>query len=271
MMELISHIDQTAILWEPLHLSYVKKFAEAGFGWRQHIPKQESLAPARKIFAEVLSGKVLNSWTTLKTDPATLLAAKQLIVKFCRGNALLPWLADQFKFTYPPVYLIRHPFAVIASQMKFGAWEQPIKNGFDIPATRYNEPYLKHKKYLSGLQYKEEHLAAHWCVSNLIPLTDEKNNIEWITVNYENLVLNPKQEIQRIFSRWNLPIPEQLFSAIDHPSSTTIAGSPLKGIAQLSYWKERLQKQQIHRMLKVLEYFEVPFYGEDIMPKISFS
>jgi hypothetical protein len=112
--EMINTIPNSAILWEPLHLKYMTDFKKLGFSWRQFIPEKEEWNEAKKAFDKVLSGKVLNEWTLLKTDIETYKEADKLIVKICRGNALLPWIVNQYNFKYKPIYLIRNPFAVVS-------------------------------------------------------------------------------------------------------------------------------------------------------------
>jgi len=156
---LIKHFSKHAILWEPLHIDHVTAFKELGFTWRQYIPQEEVWPEAQTLFKRVFQGKVLNEWTGLATSSKELLNAKGLFVKFCRGNALLPWAVKHFKFDYQPVYLIRHPFAVAASQMKQGGWDAEFK-GFEIPTGPYAEYIQKHESFLKQLKFKDESLVA---------------------------------------------------------------------------------------------------------------
>ena len=180
------------------------------------------------------------------------LLADRMIVKFCRANALIPWLTRVFDFTYAPIYLIRHPFAVVASQLKHPAWN-PNFDGYRIPDCPYNEFYLRHADFLASLQDKYEELVSTWCLTNLVPLRNSRNNKSWITVYYENLLFNPEQELGRIFGRWGLPLPESILSRVTHPSSSTSdATFQQSREKQLSKWQNFFDKTEIERMMNVL-------------------
>lgn len=262
--ELIQKITNTAIIWEPLAINKVNTFNQLNFGWRQYIPEGENWQEAKEAFEKVFKGQVLNCWTTYATNSKELIEANQLLVKFCRGNALLPWLTNQFNFKYKPIYLIRHPFAVVSSQLKQGGWDCSFQ-GFQIPKTPYNEIYSKHSEYLKSLRHKEEALTATWCITNQIPLQNKRNNQCWLTLNYEELLLNPKKSLERILDEWEIDYNLEKLDFIK-ASKTTIKGSPIKGISQLEFWKHSLNKEQIARMNDVLNYFQINAYSIDTYP-----
>ena len=270
--EILESIPGTAIVWEPLNIKYVKPFSDLNFGWRQYIPENESWHEAYLVFNKVLTGKIINEWTMLKTDVQSYINASQFIIKFCRGNMLLPWLINQFIFRFSPVYLLRHPFAVVSSQLKQGGWDYPVKQ-FTIPDIPYNDIFLKHKKFLNSLSSKDEILTAYWCLSNQVPLNHKKNNIGWITVFYENLLLDPDAEIKRIFSRWNLELPDGIQKKYRVKSSTTVDSTKLQDpYEQLGRWQKDLKSVQLDRMIRVLDYFQINQYSsKDVTPQILLS
>ncbi|MGZ8223842.1 MAG: hypothetical protein ACXW0H_01895, partial [Methylobacter sp.] len=135
--EIIATIPGTEILWEPLHLARVPEFAKLSFAWRQHIPEDQEWEDAYVLFNKLFSGRLLNHWICSQTTPLRLQKAESLIVKFCRANALIPWLTKQFSFHHAPVYMIRHPFSVVASQLEWGAWDDAF-TGFHIPDSPHN-------------------------------------------------------------------------------------------------------------------------------------
>ncbi|WPP52613.1 sulfotransferase domain-containing protein [Catalinimonas niigatensis] len=264
--QLIQHIPNTAVVWEPLHLKEGSYFKHLNFGWRQHIPKDANWSEARQAFSELFQGKHLNAYSTFLSAIKDYRNADYLIFKFCRGNALLPWLVDQFSFKYLPVYLIRHPFAVAASQIKQGGWSSDYQ-GFKMPDVPFNEIYLEHKSFLSSLRTKEESLVATWCISNMHALNNDNNNQEWICIYYENLLLDPEKELKRIFQLWNMHIPEGILSAVRKPSKTTISDSNVKNLSsQLSSWQVFFDQDTIDKLQRILDYFEITHYSKETMP-----
>jgi hypothetical protein len=259
--EIINTIPKTALIWEPLHLSYVKQLKDLKFGWRQYIPDDIDWPEAKSFFSQALSGKIINTWTLSYTSLIDYLSAKTFIIKICRGNMLLPWLTKQFNFMYAPIYMVRHPFAVVNSQLQHSGWEQTL-NKYKVPDIPFNDIFIQYKNYLESLNSKEEIFTAIWCISNKVPLNHINNNKKWITVHYENLLLYPEQEINRIFDLWRLPIPVGIVRSFRKKSKTAIGDLNEKNPAiQLKRWKRELTEKQIHKMKSVLEYFNFTEYS----------
>jgi len=265
--EMIMEIPKTAVLWEPLHLGAIDHFTKLGFSWRQYIPENENWKEAEKAFYEVLRGKVLTHWTCKMTTPYELLSSDRMIVKFVRANAMIPWLTKTFNFKLAPVLLLRHPFAVAASQLDYGAWDYEY-TGFKIPDCPYNTIYKEHTEFLSTLHSKAEGLVASWCITNRIPLNNNRNNIDWITIYYEDLIMNPEKEMERLFNRWDIDMPGNVVVAMRHPSTTTKDATFEKSIEQqLSKWMKVYDTEQIIKLQRILDYFEVKVYnGKSVSP-----
>lgn len=268
--EMVQQIPRTAVVWEPLNLNSTDAFRKIGFGWRQYIPEDAEWEEARGTFEQLLRGRLLNESRHNLLSMDLHRQADRLIVKVCRGNALLPWLTRQFTFRHKPIYLIRHPFAVVASQLRFGAWDKTF-GGFSIPKGRYNDLYTPHADFLQRIETKEEALVATWCLTNLVPLRHPKNNVDWITVNYETLLLQPERTLERIFGVWNMPLPSGALDQVRQASDTTRdATFQISLEAQLRKWQEQFSDDQIRRMTSVLDYFEVEFYDTGVKPLVTF-
>ena len=81
---------------------------------------------------------------------------------------------------------------------------------------------------LKNINTTAEHLAARWCLDNIVPLNHPGNNKLWITVFYENLLTNPQEEIPHIFNRLNMEFPRNLWDEINIPSAMVQQSSPLQ-------------------------------------------
>jgi len=269
---LVKEVQGTALIWEPLMISKVKEFARLGFEWRQYIPEQEQWPEARAIMERVFKGQLLSSYLCQQSSPKSVREAKHLLVKFCRANQLLPWLTREFAFRVPPIYLVRHPCAVVASQLKQGGWRN-VHATFSLPNGRYHEFYSKHAAYLGKINSVEKNLAATWCMCNAVPLSHPDNNKRWITLTYESLLMNGGAELERIERRWNLRFPDKSYNRLAEASSTTVEGSPIgdgKAREQLRYWQTELSNKQIDDILSVLDYFKISLYNNGPMPLQSF-
>ena len=154
----------------------------------------------------------------------------------------------------PPVFLIRHPCAVVASQMNYG-WlgqRRPI-----VPA--YIEKFPMFKRAIAELERPEEYLAAEWVLDQL-PALFQPQPHPWTIVTYEELLLNPEPTVSRITKSWNLEIDmPRAMSRLKRPS-TTVSKSGIRGIGG---WKNDLSNLQVSMILDTIRKFGIRFYGED--------
>lgn len=177
---------------------------------------------------------------------------------------LLPWLTHEFDMN-PPILLIRHPCAVVASQLRHEAWSR-VPEEFEIPQTKYNDIYYKYVDILKTISTKEEALAARWCLEYKIPFSYPRPH-PWILVTYENLVKNGEEELRRIFRILQIELPEAAIKHLDVPSSSTLPGSPIvTGGHQLSGWRKTLSVAQIRRILNIVKGFNMDFYTSEVEP-----
>jgi len=271
--EIIQSIPKTALVWEPLWLSQEKTFRNHNFSYRQFIPENAPELEIKSSFENLFSGKILNPFLCQFNSPTELKTAEQLLIKFCRANQLLPWLTRAFDFKYAPIYIIRHPCAVIASQLKQGGWDH-VSDKFHIPYDKpYPEFYSQHEDFLKKINSKIKVLAATWCLCNSVPLKHPKNNNNWITITYESLILEGEKQLKRIEKRWGIKIPETSYQKLQEPSATTVKGSPIleRNGSQLEYWKKQLSEQDIAEIMSVLNYFKIDLYNSGFLPTKSFE
>ena len=166
--------------------------------------------------------------------------------------------------------MIRHPFAVVASQLQHGGWDYEFSQ-FEIPHGPFNEAYTDHKTFLSSLQSKEEALTATWCLCNQVPLKHPGNNKDWITINYETLLQNPEDLLARILQRWNMDTTKVATLDFTRLSTTAIQDGPVTASTHIENWKKFFTGAQVERMVRVLDYFEIREYNADPYPKVVYS
>jgi hypothetical protein len=206
------------------------------------------------------------------------LTANKLIVKSINMNRMLPWIAKNFQLRNI-FYIIRHPCASIASQLKSGLYGYrptsppysdilPKKDDILNEMNEINDFDSSLIGKIQNLDTNEEILAASWALDNYIPLKHTKPH-PWKTIIYEKLVKDGQNELKEIFRHIGENIPSSAFSLLKKPSIVTlkedreIITHPDK---QLSKWKDYFSEKQIERILKVVSYFDIDFYTKDIEP-----
>lgn len=181
---------------------------------------------------------------------------------------LLPWIVKNFNVN--PILLIRHPCAVVNSQIRHGNWNHIGKEqiGYIIPNCNYNEHYLIYSDILNKVKTIEEKLAATWALTMVYSVLNINNNKKWITVAYENLYKNSEDEVTRIFNRLNLTIPDNIYKKISSPSFTTKEESinKIRQNKQLESWKMELSITQQKRVLNIIKEFNIDFYDSSLEP-----
>ena len=116
--QVLAAIPETCVLFEPEDIRYVPEAKAAQFTMRSYADAAKKWPEGEAFLRRVFSGRVINKWTVGQMSIFDVLA-KKMIVKFVRAHRLLPWMCRTFNLV-PPVFLIRHPCAVVASQLNYG-------------------------------------------------------------------------------------------------------------------------------------------------------
>ena len=238
-----------------------------GFYYNQPIPVLESWPDAKIEFEKILTGKVPSLNLYRDNNFKTLKSSTFFITKFCYAHLLLRWLLRNFQMN--AILLTRHPCAVVSSQLSHHAWKNiRIKKPLKFPDFGHNELYKELEIRIPKLETREEYLAAIWALGIKETIYTDYNDIDWITVAYENLVVNFKFEINRIFKRLNIKVPDSIWQYQYKPSGSSTGKSimDIKDGNLLNSWKQRLSKEEIKKILQIVEKFEIDVYSTSEEP-----
>jgi len=267
--EVVATLPGYTVLWEPLHLGNNPECEEHGFGWQNYIPRDADAPRRREYLRRLLTGKNLstNVLTSLEFRPLRLLnPGGGYVAKFVNANMMLRWMMDAFPVS--GVLMIRHPCAVVASQLQHGAWEHLTKENVTIPEGLF-ERYDHLPEVFSGIQTQEELLAFEWALQTYVPLSSPRPH-PWFLVTYEELVSNGASIIEGLFGALDRSVPEEAYDRLHTPSATASAGLERSdGHAQLRTWQDRLSPQQIDRILRVAHAVGVTVYDEALRPNLD--
>jgi hypothetical protein len=258
--ELINHARDHRVIFEPF-LGSVVPFCRH-FERKQYLratdDSPEFLGPARTI----LGGDFRNDWTDQYNDRP---AYRKRLVKDIRANLLLRWLREHFP-TVPIVFLMRHPCAVVASQLR-GRWG--LKAADLLRQPRLVDDFLAPFVGLIHCARDEfDNLLLVWCVENYVPLRQFKRG-EILLLFYEELVRHPSREVGRLFSFLKRPVEPGAFEQFRRPSAQCRSWSAiLTGGDTLDAWRRHVDADQIRRARQLLSLFGLDeLYGEDTMPR----
>jgi hypothetical protein len=206
--------------------------------------------------------------------------ANKLIIKSVRLNRLLPWIIKRLSIK-ETFLIIRHPCAVINSQIKTGytAYHPNIPPYIDIIPKK--KEIINEAQKIEGIddeivnklkkiQTPEEILASIWCLDNVVPLLLSDIQKKFKLVVYEKMIIEDKKVIFNILKsiqeEKNL---KYVLSRMKIPSKVTKESEKKiieNGEKQLSKWKKSLTNKQIDNILKIVSIFDMDFYSNEIEP-----
>jgi hypothetical protein len=251
--QILGSIPDSCILFEPLNLKKVPEAEAAGFSWRTFVSPEEQWPEGEAFLKRVFEGKIVNGWTVREMSVREAYKSNKMIIKFVRANGLLPWICKRFDVP-APILLIRHPCAVVASQLNAG-WKSYTRP----KPPRYLDKYPMFQAVLSKVEGDEERLAAVWALDQLTPLLQQTPH-PWTIVTYEEIILRPEATLLMIFDKWDLQIDmDDALSRLKKPSSLV---SP-SGISGINGWRNNLTDKQISRVLSTVNSFGLTFYTKN--------
>lgn len=274
--QILTEVQNSALVWEPLFkykayrinqcnpFSYQERH-NLNIGWNQFIPENAEWEEVENFFKALFDKEIVNLKLYRFNDITQLRKANTFIYKFCFGNNLLPWLVKRYDIN--PVFLLRHPCAVISSQMKFGAFDWHKKNyRYNYNLEHFNSFYDPYRDVLDSISCYEERLAAEWAMSVLTPAKHPENDKKWITICYEDLLANPETSLDKIFERLPVAKPTNLADSYQKQSFTKSSFRDNAVGDRLSGWRKTLSSDQIKIILSFVERMGVDFYSEELEP-----
>lgn len=261
-----------SVLWEPLMPNVLQKYNSTFYNELGNIPyihPDADWKDGKDYFHNLFNGSVLMpGMFNFNLADINYHSPNKSIIKFCRGNALLPWITNNFDVL--PIFLIRHPLAVISSQLRFGSFQgyTVLPSVLDYQHGKFKALFYNHEDKITGITSVEEMFTVWWCLKNYDAVFSTQK--KWLTVSYEYLLKYPVEERKRIEDYLKTPFSEEFDVKFKRPSSTTQKGSNiLEGKNQLATWKSHLSQHQIKIILDTLHKFGFEMFTENIQPEFS--
>jgi hypothetical protein len=264
--QMLAAAEGHSLVNEPLGLK-MPGVQGAGFSWATYVDPDEEWPQGESVLRRYFQGRGMTVKLLLRNG---LRASTQrsLIVKEVKANRLLPWIARRFSLR-GMIHLIRHPCAVVSSQMA----NLPDRDPCLADNLKYLQRELPHLlPWARKLATEWENRALTWALDQRVPLSapDPK---PWLTVSYERLVTAGERELERVFSACGVPLSASARMALEQNSWQVRTPSVDHSIAsveeRLGVWKKRLRPEQIAATLEVCERCGVHIYGGSVMPHLD--
>ncbi len=191
---------------------------------------------------------------------------RDTLVKCVRANLMLEWIHAHFDTNI--VFLIRHPGAVVESQLRtsISSWD-PYRRleAYRADSRLMDGPLAPYKRNLERNLDPVEALTTVWCVENLVPAS-RAHSIGFDVVFYEELLEKPECEWPKLVAGLGLEtVPAGDALAVPSQQARWKANKVLEHGYSRSYylWRERLDRDHCSRIQSVLSAFEIGFYHID--------
>lgn len=260
--DIINYKNEYRYIFEPF---YNRKVSICNnFIYKQYLKPENRdkkyIVPAQLI----LTGKIRSCWTD--SHNRKIIANKRLI-KDIRANFLLRWLFENFQ-GIKIILALRHPCAVANSRIKL-KWDTCFEEFlFDEELVKdFLSPFINEIKKAESDFERQIFL---WCVENYVPLKQFKKGDIHLAF-YENFCINPRNEIERLFSFLNIKYDEEVFVKLKIPSSTSREESAINTrLSLVDNWRKHINREQIQKAVDILRLFELDkIYSGDSMPNIE--
>lgn len=279
---LIKVID-SRLAWEPLfphrqvQFSYINPFSIQNYskldlGWNPFI--DESYTAGNDYFDKLFSLEERNIRLFRYTDTKRFSKQKYTIFKFCFGNFMYKYFQDRYGFK--SIILLRHPFAVAASSLKFGEnydWHKKNWANWKYEENELNTDFFKTYNSHLNLIKSPFTLLVFQAVTQFSYALKNSNPSTTTIVFYEDIVLYPTKVLNDLEKILEKKLDSQCFlQSISKGSFSSKEGHTLSDSRkQLSKWKQLCSEKDIEDGLEIFKAFKFDFYSENIQPVLKVS
>jgi hypothetical protein len=262
--DIINYKNEYRYLFEPFHPGHG---VAPAFGPRRYLRPADSaemfLSPARAI----LEGRVRGEWVDKYNRRVV---SRKRLIKEVRANLFLGWLRAHFPAT-PIVLLLRHPCAVVASQMALKDWDwSVVLANFSAQPDLMAEHLEPFRSQLERPMSEVEQYAVAWAIDYLVPLRELRPG-EAHVLFYEHVVADPAQHIPPLFAFLGEPYQPVVLQGLQRPSAVSRPDSAIvAGGSVLADWSTRLSAEDVRTVLRVVEPFGLDIaYSDRPEPRLD--
>ena len=270
--EVIASQQNIKFVSEPLLMdSLTKRQLGASPSWQLTVPGGERERILKDYFQRQFDGRCGYGSPAFKSEFFRK-RYDRVVLKLLRCQDMMNWCADTFGVKV--VYLLRHPVPVALSRKEYE--RLPLF----LESTEFRDRFLSDQQHAFAVEVVRsgtelEHKVLDWCLQNLAPLK-HLDSSRWLTIHYEDIVIEPEQQLERLTSYLKLEDTNAAAARINQASSTTYK-SDLKTQQVLSEeadvskrraflvnkWLSRVKESEQKRAQAILDQFEINVYRAD--------
>jgi hypothetical protein len=169
------------------------------------------------------------------------------------------------------IYLLRHPVPSSLSRRVLPRLESLCAGRY---ATFFDAQQLEYAHRVIAGGDRFQMAVLDWTLQNAVPLRQRDSS--WLTLSYEQMVLDPGTVVSHLARHLSLPHPERMLARMNRISASTVQSSAdrqrlLAGSddpdgrrkALISRWRESATEEQIAGAFRTLEVFGIDFYSRE--------
>ncbi|MBI5841417.1 MAG: sulfotransferase domain-containing protein [Chloroflexi bacterium] len=259
-------------IFEPIHPTISAEIRKlTGFDEKDpyvrslYLRPHESYPQWEDLWHRILTGGFRNYWTDYHERWSYFPSI--YLVKEIRANLMLGYIDLNFKPKI--VFIIRHPCAVIYSRIKKvqKVWQASIR---DI----LKQEDLVHDHLLpwvADIEHESDLVGAHavwWAIENYIA-QKQLSNSRYFFLTYEDLSMNPVEELTRLFMFLDAKKVNISQRLIDKPSRLSSNKGKMERdvVKRLGSWKGGFDEKTQFRILDWAQKFGITLYNEHTLPR----
>ena len=265
--EMIAKGSRGILVNEPLKRHKLRSMKAIDTWWHQPLPLEAEWPAFSAKLDAVFDLKQFPQELYFDQPLVSFKRGAPVVFKMCYGNLMMPWLLD--RYTSKAILLVRHPCAVVASQLKHSAWSG-IPDRFDapsVPACRFWEFFVPYRKQFNSVNRKEDYLALIWGITVAYAFEEASRNPDVLILSYEELLTAFESEVARVFDHLGQERPKNLSAIASRPSSSSQNKGEISNEERLAGWKDQLPGDLQQRILDIARNCGVEFYDEEVMPR----
>jgi hypothetical protein len=253
--------------------------SEVGWRKRAYIDRGERRTGVRDFLEAILEGRPHRprGWYFTSDNRISqfveYISTDRVVVKLCEGGRIIHWLLDRVDVR-GVVYVVRHPCAVVASQLNRHVEEDRVPVGESVESLirRSGQDPEPLPEDLDRARRRVETwtgvLAYQWLVDQYVPIVHQPRgpgDFRWLLLPYERILTLRDEELHRLGRYLRFTPSKSMINRLDRSSQSPGNHEPsVRG--QLTKWQRYLTAEQVDEIMGIVRAGRLDFYTEDPEP-----